>query len=144
MLKQEPGTVVRVEDGKAAIRIRSEPGDACGGCKACRARGGGHFLLWLDADDLNVGDTVTVEVTVPGPWRAMLLVFALPLAFVVAGILIGSEWQGFHEMTGLGRESGGIALGVGLLPVPLLAAILADRRFRRRHRPRVIKTRRSG
>jgi len=139
MLKQETGTVVQLADGQAAIRIRSEPGDACGGCKACRTRGGGDFLLWVEAENLKASDRVTVEVAVPGPWRAVFLVFVLPLAFFVTGILVGGEWQGFQEMTGLGRDASGIALGVGLLPVPVLIAILAERRFRRRHRPRVTK-----
>lgn len=102
-------------------------------------RDGGDFLLWIEAEGLGEGDRVTVEVAVPGPWRAILLVFALPLAFFVTGILIGSEWQGFQEMTGLGRDAGGIALGMGLLPVPLVIAIVAERRFRRRHRPHVTK-----
>ena len=139
MLKQETGTVVQLADGQAAIRIRCEPGDACGGCKACRTRDGGDFLLWTEAENLMHGDRVTVEVAVPGPWRAILLVFALPVAFFVTGILVGSEWQGFQEMTGLGQDASGIALGVGLLPIPLVIAILAERRFRRRHRPRVTK-----
>ena len=139
MLKQETGTVVQLAEGQAAIRIRSEPGDTCSGCKACRARDGGDFLLWTAAEGLAQGNRVTVEVAVPGPWRAILLVFALPLAFFVTGILVGSEWQGFQEMTGLGRDASGIALGMGLLPVPLVIAIAAERRFRRRHRPRITK-----
>ncbi len=142
MLKQETGTVMRLEDGKAAIRIRSEPSEACGGCKACRARGGGEFLLWLDADDLKEGDQVTVEVPVPGPWRAILLLFALPLAFFVTGILIGSEWTWFQEMTGLGADAAAAVLGVGFVPAALVPAHLADRRFRRRCRPRVIDVKR--
>ncbi len=141
MLKQETGAVMRLEGGKAAVRIRSEPSEACAGCKACHARGGGDFLLWIDADDIKEGDQVTVEVPVPGPWRAILLVFALPLVFLMAGVLVGSAWTGFQKMTGLGRDGAAIVLGVGFMLVPLPAATIADRRFRH---PHAIKVHRSG
>jgi len=144
MLKRETGTVVDLEGGQAAVRIRSERSDACGGCKACQAHGGGDFVLWLDAEDLKEGDRVTVEVAVPGPWRAMLLVFVLPLTSFVAGVLMGSEWQGFQQMTGLGREASGIVSGMGLLLASLLIALVSDWRFRRRHPPRVAKAHDAG
>ena len=140
MLKRETGTVVRLEGDKAVVRIRGGPRAACGPCKASHASGA-DFVLHIDAGNLTEGDQVTVEVPEPGPWRAIGLVLALPLAALVAGVVAGSEWRGLQRATGLGPEAAAVVLGAVLLAAALVAALAAERRFARRHRPRLIETR---
>lgn len=140
MLKRETGTVVRLEGDKAAVRIRGGPDAACGTCKACRA-GGADFVLWLDAGSLNEGDQVTLDIPLPSRWRAIGLVLALPLAALVAGVVAGSEWRGLQRATGLAPEAAAVVLGAVLLAAALAAALAAERRFARRHRPRLLQTR---
>ena len=137
----ETGAVVKVEDGQAYIRIRTVRGDACKGCSACQALGGGEFLLPVAADSLRPGDQVTVEVPLPSPWRGIGLVFALPLAVGLTGLLAGSAWPGFQTATALGPEAAGLALGGGLALAAFLLAIVEERRFGRAHKPRVLEVR---
>ena len=141
METRETGTVVRVAGGKAGVRIRHAPSADCHGCTACHPGGGERFLLWIDAGNLAEGDEVTLDIPLPSPWRAIGLVFALPLAALMAGIIGGSEWTGFHRLTGLDAESGAIVLGLTLALAAFLIAITVERRFSRRHRPRVVEVR---
>lgn len=139
---QEAGTVVRLEGGRAGIRIQHDRGPACHGCTACRPLGGDDFLLWVNAGDLRPGDEVTVEIPLPSAWRGIGMVLALPLAALMAGVIGGSAWTGLQRWTGLGPDTAGFALGGCLALAALLAARLWDRRFARRYQPRVIDTRR--
>jgi len=141
---RETGTVVCVAAGRAGVRIRPQRSAACHGCTACQAGGGGRFLLWIDAASLAEGDEVTLLIPVPGPWRAMALVLALPLAALVAGIVIGSEWSGLQRATGLDPGSAGIALGAAMGLATFAGAVIGDRRFARRHGPCVVDVRRPG
>jgi positive regulator of sigma E activity len=135
---QETGTVMTVEGGRAAVRIRPERADACHGCTACRSLGGQEFVLTVPAGDLAPGDTVTLAIPLPGPWRGIALVLALPLAALMVGILGGSAWTGLQQTVGLGSEATGFLLGLALALAAFLVAILEDRRFARGHRPRVV------
>jgi len=142
--RRETGTVTRVEAGRAAVRLRHQRAAACRGCTACRPEADGGFTLWLDSPGLQPGDVVDVTVPVPGPWRGILLVFALPLAALVAGLAAGSAWTGLHSATGLGPDAAGAALGLGAAAVTFLAALVEERRFSRRHPPRVVGVRPPG
>jgi positive regulator of sigma E activity len=136
---QETGTVIRISENRAAVSIQRPTGKQCAGCHACKPMGEHRFVLWVDADDLAEGDRVTVEVPTPGPWRASLLVFGLPLVALVAGLVIGSRWTRLQEATGLGPEGAGLAAGVALAVLCFAGAVTEERRFAKRHRPRIIK-----
>ncbi len=138
----ETGTVVRIEDGRAAVRIRPERSDACRSCCACQALGTAEFILWVSADGLQAGDQVTVAVPLPGVWRGIALVFAVPLAVGLAGLVAGSVWTGLQQALGLGPEATGLILGGGLALAAFLAARAEDRRFDLAHQPHVVEVRR--
>ena len=137
----ETGTVVSVEAGRAAVRIRSERSDACRSCCACQALAKGEFLLWVPGDGLEAGDEVTVAVPLPSAWRGIALVFAVPLAVGLAGLVAGSVWTGLQQALGLGPEPTGLILGGGLALAAFLAARAEDRRFDLTHQPHVIEVR---
>jgi len=141
MVMRENGTVVKASGGRAAIRIRREAGEACRGCTACRPMGDEGLVLWVEAESLAEGDEVTVEVPLPNPWHGIVLVFALPLAALVAGLVIGNAWTGWQTAVRLGPEAAGIVLGGGLALAAFVLARLYERRFDRRHQPRLIEVR---
>lgn len=136
---QETGDVIEVRANQAAIQIRRQRSERCAGCTACRALGEQGLVLWIETPDLRVGDRVTVDVPLVDPWRALLLVFGVPLAAVVAGIVVGSKWPWLQATLGLAADSAGLALGALGGLAAFAAAWLADRRFARRHRPRIVE-----
>jgi len=140
----EQGTVVRVEGGRAGVRVSRQADAFCRRCGACQTTAAGDLLLWVEAVGLAVGDAVTLEVPLPGVWRSIALVFALPLAALVAGLVIGGRWEGLQTATGLGAEGSAVALGAGLAILAFLAAVLSERRFANRHRVRVLEVRHPG
>jgi sigma-E factor negative regulatory protein RseC len=136
---QETGDVIEVRANQAAVQIRRQRSERCAGCTACRALGEQGLVLWIETPDLRVGDRVTVDVPLVDPWRALLLVFGIPLAAVVAGIVVGSQWPWLQAALGLTADSAGLALGALGGLAAFAAAWLADRRFSRRHCPRIVE-----
>ena len=134
---RERGTVVRLSEGRAAVRLARPPGPACRQCRACQTTGG-ELLLWVEARDLAVGDEVTLEVPLPNVWRSIVLVFGLPLAAVVAGLVLGSQWAGLQQVAHLSPEGTAVAASAVLGALAFLAAIVEDRRFARRERPEIV------
>ena len=135
---RERGTVVRLSEGRAAVRLARQPGPACQQCRACQTTGG-ELLLWVEARDLVVGDEVTLEVPLPNVWRSIALVFGLPLAAVVAGLVLGSQWAGLQQVARLGPEWTAVAASAVLGALAFLAAMIEDRRFAKRHRPEIVE-----
>ena len=134
---REHGTVVRLSEGRAAVRLARQPGPACQQCRACQMSGG-ELVLWVEARDLVVGDKVTLEVPLPSVWRSIVLVFGLPLAAVVAGLLLGTQWTALQQVAHLGPEGAAVAASAVLGALAFLAALVAERRFARRHRPEIL------
>jgi len=157
MVMRETGTVLAIQGDRAAIQVRRAPqtsagqaprlrsgqaaGKACRGCTACRPMGNQGLVLWVAAKNLKEGDEVTVEVPLPNPWHGIGLVFALPLAALVAGLAIGNAWTGWQTAVRLGPEAAGIMLGGALALSAFGLARLYERRFDRRHPPRVVEVR---
>jgi len=138
---REHGTVVRLSEYRAAVRVAREAGPACRQCRACQISGG-ELLLWVDARDMAVGDEVTLEVSLPNVWRSIAMVFGLPLAAVAVGLVVGSQWAGLQQVAGLGPEGTALAAAGILGALAFLAAMIEDRRFAKRHRPEVVAVRR--
>jgi positive regulator of sigma E activity len=135
---RERGTVVRLSEGRATVRLAREAGPACRQCRACQITGG-ELSLWVEARDLAVGDEVTLEVPLPNVWRSIALVFGLPLAAVVAGLVLGSQWAGLQQVARLGPEGTAVAASAVLGALAFLAALVEERRFARRHRPEIVE-----
>ncbi len=132
------GTVVEAGDGRASVRVRHERGPECRGCQACHPSAAHGLVLDVRAEGLSPGDRVAVEVPLPSPWRAVLLVFVLPLVALVAGLLAGSHWTGLQAALGLGSEGTGLALGAGLGGAAFALAVLQERRLQGKAQPRVV------
>ena len=137
----ESGTVVRVAGDRAAVGVARRAETLCRRCRACQSAGGGERVLWVEAGDLVVGDGVTLEVPLPGVWRSIGLVFALPLAALVAGLVVGSRWAWLAQATGLGAEGSAAVLSGALALVAFFLAVLQERRFVKRHGVRVVEVR---
>lgn len=82
---------------------------------------------------------MTVEIPVPSPWRALALVFVLPLVGLMAGMAVGSAWKGLQRALGLMADAAALALGCALALAAFALAVFEERRLRRRHVPRVVK-----
>jgi positive regulator of sigma E activity len=139
VLVRETGTVVGVEGDLASVRIRHERTPSCGGCTACKPAGGGAFVLRVARGNLREGDRVALEIPVPSPWRAVLAVFAIPLAALLVGVVAGSLWTGFQDATGLDADGAAVALGLAMVAAAFVAALAAEARHNRRHPPRVLE-----
>ncbi len=124
---REEGIVVGIKDRLARVRLR--PGPECGRCCACSALGGNDRELEIESDlPLEVGSRVAVEIAQGTPWLSALLLFALPLAGLVAGVLLGAQW-----------DAAPLLLGFGLLVALFAVAAIVDRTIvRKRIKPPAI------
>ncbi len=126
---EEEGVVVAIEEGRA--RVRMKRGSRCEGCCACTVLGGEPELEVPTTGNLAVGARVIVEVPESGSWLSSLLLFALPLIALVAGVIAGEQWR----PRALGGQSAALVLGFGALLVVFLVAMLVDRTFVRKRQP---------
>ena len=139
----ETGTVTEVQGDRAAVRFRHERGPSCGGCTMCQKAADHMMALWLHLPQAHVGDQVTVQIPVPSPWRAMAMVFGIPLVLLAAGVLVGSTWTGLQQSLGLDADTTGVGLGLVLAMLAFGAAIMTERRFSQANQPRVLEVRRA-
>jgi len=139
----EDGTVESVDEGRARVCMASGASEMCRRCNACDTGPGGAYVLEVDAGDLHPGDRVTVEVALPSPWSAIALLLALPLAAFVFGAIVGVAWfaKGASDTV---QALAGLAAGVLAAAAALGTGLLSDRRFGRRHPPRVVAVRRDN
>ena len=116
------GLVTAVKDG--TVQIRFLRGSACAHCGACLTVGESEMEITLP-NTLNAkeGDRVAVDLSPKRVVQASLLAYAVPLAFLIAGVFLGglvSDWFGLV----LGVAACGIAYGI---------LRLVDRRNRKSH-----------
>ena len=127
---RETGTVVEMAGHVARVQV--EQGPHCGSCCACSALSGGSAELDVPTDTtLEVGSRVVVEIPEQSSWVSSLLLFGLPLVGLVAGVVVGQEWQPF----GLGSNGAALILGFGLLVVLFAVSAAIDRAFVRKRQP---------
>lgn len=95
------GTVVAIEHGDAVIRFQRSA--MCAHCGGCLAIGDKEVEMRLpNTLDAQCGDRVSVSMQGRHVARASLVAYAIPLAFLVAGVGLGS----------LLSETGGLIGGV--------------------------------
>jgi positive regulator of sigma E activity len=124
---REHGAVVRKEADRVYIEVEKK-GD-CGRCGLCPA--GEGRLLEIEAPGLSVGDRVVVDISEGELIRLALVVYLLPAAVFVTGLVVGAA---------LFTESAGFFAGLGLLALMLPWS----RRYARRHGARIRATRLEG
>ncbi len=126
---EQEGVVVGIQDGVA--RVRMQRGPKCESCCACSLVGPEPELELPATEGLEVGARVAVEIAERGSWLSPVLLFALPLAALVGGVLLGERWH----PPGLGADSASLVLGFGGLVVVFLVAMVIDRAFVRGRQP---------
>ncbi len=109
--------------GKCGVYVELKRNERCENCKICAFNRKNTLVVPAKSDiAVNVGDTVVAEMPTVSVGAGALLIYALPILFIVLGALIGL--------------SGGLWLQVGLaaagLVIGLIAAWLIDRAYRRR------------
>ena len=135
--KPEKGTVIAIAGGIATVEFRRD--SDCGACGMCHHQDDTcsqkTAVMALDVDaveGLMIGHEVLVADAVPSSWAGALLLFAIPLAGLLAGLATG-----MHLF-----DSEPAAAGIGLLCLMLCLSggFVADRLIRRRPKvkPRIL------
>lgn len=91
---EHTGTVIET-DGERAV-VEFEAGQACGTMRACACCGGaqgGPRRVVVRQEGLSVGERV--ELSIPGyrGYLSTLLVFVLPMAGFIAGMIVGAQFE---------------------------------------------------
>ena len=123
---EEQATVRALKGGHAEIEIQRQ--SACGSCKAKGGCGTSLLAEWFPSRqwlfvlpnrvDAKPGDTVVVGLDEGYLQRGSLLLYALPLAGLLMGAVIGEQ---LFIRLGLSAELGSILLGLSGVIVALLA-----------------------
>ena len=127
----EKCTVKRVKGNHAYIELVRNP--KCDGCKACAFHDRDLIVLPAIKDcECEAGDTVIVEMPAKQYALAPLLLFGVPLAFFLIGLIVGRFAGGELTMVGFGFAFA--ALGY-------LIAVLADKTVKnnRKYMPVVVE-----
>ena len=114
---KEIGVVRAVGEYGASVSLKRHV--ACLGCKACFVNSNGEMVIKaIAASRVKVGDKVTVEIDSISLLKAIVMVYLLPTAAFIAGVLAGLRIAlllGIYEH----RELLSILTGVALLGVSL-------------------------
>lgn len=115
---REEGTIVGIQGRLARVRMR--PSTECGTCCACSALGSGERELEIEtALPVVVGSRVAVEIPRGSPWLSAVLLFVLPLAGLILGLVVGVQAR-------MG-DAGALVFGFGLLVALFGLAAAIDR-----------------
>ncbi len=114
--------VVSAVEGETA-KVRFQRGSACARCGACLTVGESEMEISLpNSLGAKVGDRVTVDLSPKRIVQASLLAYAVPLALLIGGVLLGSRIS----------DWAGLALGAGACAVSYLILRLVEKRIRRK------------
>jgi positive regulator of sigma E activity len=115
---EEIGRVVDVTESKAEVLVRPPGGGGCGaGCACCGSSGGGNARrLYVNRGELNEGDYARVIMPACSGYLSALVVFVLPMALVIVGMVVGStlEQGAGHDMPTIIGGAVGFAVAVGV------------------------------
>lgn len=116
----EAGTVVEVEKDIATILFKRS--SACAKCGACGAAEQQDMLLKIKNKlSAGVGDIVEVETNSGSVLTATLIVYAIPLLFLIIGVLLGyyidSNFKLIHNPDIFGAVSGLVLVAVSYLGI---------------------------
>ena len=118
-----PGVVVSVEGELARVRVAASAGCG-GGCCACSSAATcTQEIEAVASEPVEEGARVIVEMRSGAPGVSALLLFVLPLAGLLGGILAGERWPAI----GAGGNAGGLVLGLGLMAGLFALACVVDR-----------------
>ena len=138
---EEEGVVADVSGERVLAVLEQRRGDACAHCSLCLRRPDGSYQLEAVTEvPVQPGDRVVIALEQPGAVPLTALVFLVPAAALVLGLLAGA-----HLAQGAAREWRDLAqaiLGLGAAGVVFFGLYLYDRRLRagrRRRPPRIVR-----
>ena len=123
-MENESGIVVAVENGRAVIQMT--PGSYCQKCAAkdiCSSLGETTRQISVPTTKkLSVGERVTLSYRASSRVTSAMIVFILPILFLIAGYFFGTSFFGKSE--GWGILGSLLGLVVGFVAIWLLNKIL--------------------
>jgi len=126
----EEGIVRSVNDGGAEVMMSMGDNSACASCGLCN-KSKDVRVMTLDAGglpELTAGNHVRIEIDLPSPYIAVWLMFAQPLALLVAGIFIGMQLG--ETLLGPGLKGlASVVCALLLVAANYLVVSWMDRRF---------------
>lgn len=128
---REQGIVTRIIPPDR-VEVAMPTSEACGHCGVChRDRKGENCIEAWVAVPLKEGDRVEVEIATQGVVAAGMVVYLLPLLFLVAGYFFGTLLADLFPIRVSG-EAGGILCAFAFLAASLLVVRWIDRRVNRK------------
>ena len=133
---REEGKVISVTGDVAEVALpRSR---MCGGCAtACSCADDDTMVTQAAAiPGLEPGDRVMVEIELPSPTLGAIFAFLLPVAGLLAGIIVGRYWH----PGGLSADAASAIFGFTLLAATFAGAVWVNRAVteQRDVRPRIV------
>ena len=124
------GTVLSVDNGRASVVFARSK--ACGDCTACASFGNGMQRVELE-NSLGAaeGDRVLIELHAGRVMKASLIMYGVPLAALIAGVLLGSRFGDLYAALG----------GIALSALALASIRLFEPRIKKRgsFEPRMVR-----
>lgn len=110
------GIVVSTSEDQATVRLLKHT--ACGDCGACHLGDDSKHITVEAINDLNAkpGDLVEIDLAAPNVLGAAFIMYMIPLAVLVAGVVLGSllaSLIGFSHV----KDLIGAVLGLGAMVV---------------------------
>ncbi len=129
----EKGRVKDIRDGMALVELEENSG--CSSCRMCRREPGGMALEVEAPAGLQRGQTVVVEGA-GSTWAASILLFLVPLADMLIGVVLGQFFQPF----GLSPDAASTIFGLGFFAISFAGAMIWEKRLRRKpgNKPRIV------
>lgn len=115
--------LLRGNRAEISVPRKSACGHDCESCAGCGMTGSSTHAIALDPLGAQVGQKVVVESSNSRLYRAMLLVYTVPLIFFLLG---------YFCTEGLASEGARYAIAIVAFCVGIIPAILYDRRVKRR------------
>lgn len=124
---KESGTVIEVKNGIASVEVARSA--ACEHCKACHLGRDAQIMVAEAQNDAQaeVGDKVYIELEQKIILGAAVIVYIIPLLFLIIGYLIGSNlanWLGVSY-----NEEIGVAFGFSLLALSYIIVWYINKRL---------------
>jgi sigma-E factor negative regulatory protein RseC len=140
-MSKEEGTITKVLENKAWVRVRRSPMcNACNCKSTCGTLGGGETM---EAEAINtagarVGDRVLLQVPSTALFKISFILYMIPVIFLIAGVILGMKLAGTYSLE---PELGAFIMGIAGCGLASLIIMLFAGKVRKNkdYIPEVIK-----